>query len=99
MHRERDTLWDLVGLITQLFQAVVLVVSNYKSFILSRIPFNTVSMQIHLPRENLRKLGSVPDKFVTARDLASFIGKASASSRAIQIAQFTTGHYREWSIL
>ena len=103
MHQERDTLRHLVGLITQLLQALGLVVNNDKSILdpshsLEFLEFsiNTVSMQIHLPRDKMKKLEQkaqslLTHKSVSVRELASFIGKASASSRAIQIAPL---HYR-----
>ena len=103
MHQERDTHLGLVDLIAQLFQTLGLIVNNDK-FILDPshsleflgFSINTVSMEIHLPREKIRKLKQeawslLAHKSVTVRDLASFIGKASASSRAIQIAPL---HYR-----
>ena len=100
MHQERDTLRHLVGLITQLLQALGLVVNNDKSILdpshsLEFLVFsiNTVLMQIHLPREKMRKLEQearslLTHKLVSVRELASFIGKASG---AIQIAPL---HYR-----
>ncbi len=53
-------------------------------------------MTIHLPKEKLRKIEQdarslLSQDLVTIRDLASFIGKASASSRAIRLAPL---HYR-----
>ena len=56
----------------------------------------TLPMTIHLPKEKLRKIKQeaqslLAQEMVTIKDLASFIGKISASSRAIRIAPL---HYR-----
>ena len=103
LHKERDTLQGLVGWVTQLFQALGLIVNSEKSILepsqsLEFLGFtiNSVPMQIQLPKENIRKIvqearSLLACETVTVRDLARFIGKASASSRAIQIAPL---HFR-----
>ena len=103
LHQEKTILQQLVGIVIQFFQSLALIVNREKSVLdptqaLEFLGFTirTLPMTIHLPKEKLRKIKQeaqtlLAQEMVTIKDLASFIGKISASSRAIRIAPL---HYR-----
>ena len=105
LHQSMEELAQLTPLICQLFEALGLVVNRKKSILtphqnLEFLGFqvDTVNLQLIFPSEKLRKLAQhlLHQPSVSVRDLARFVGKASASTRAIWQAPL---HFRALQFL
>jgi len=103
MHQIREELILLIPLVCQMFQALGLMVNMEKSQLTPKqeIEFlgflvNSLSLHLAFPPEKMRKIQQeartlIQRQLVSIRDLARFVGKASASARAIWQAPL---HYR-----
>ena len=95
LHQSMEELAQSTPLICQLFKALGLVVNQKKSILTPRqnleflgFQVDTVSLQLIFPAEKLRKIQQLAQHLlhqlnVLVRDLARFVGKTSASTRAI----------------
>ena len=103
LHQGREELESLARLICNLFEALGLVINTKKSFIIPQqsteflgFLIKSVTLQTQMPQEKLRKIqqdarGLLQYQSVTVRDLARFMGKTTASCKAIWQAPL---HYR-----
>ena len=106
LHGSMEKLAQLTPLICQLFEALGLVVNQKKLIPHQTLEFlgfqvDTVSLQLIFPSEKLRKIQQLAQHLlhqpsVSVRDLARFVGKASASTRAIWQAPL---HFRALQFL
>ena len=103
MHQSREQLILLIPSVCQIFQALGLMVNREKSQLTPQqeIEFlgflvNSASLHLAFPPKKMRKIQQdartlINRQVVSIRDLARFVGKASASARAIWQAPL---HYR-----
>jgi len=108
LHQVKEELIQLIPLISQLFEALGLIVNQTKSVLIPQqriefLGFLVDAMALHLifPAEKLRKIQQLANHLlhqqrVSVRDLARFVGKASAATRAIWQAPL---HYRALQFL
>ena len=103
LHQGREELESLAPLICNLFEALGLVINTKKSLLIPQqsteflgFLIKSMTLQIQMPQEKLRKIqqdarGLLLHQSVTVRDLARFVGKTTASCKAIWQAPL---HYR-----
>ena len=104
LHQGREELESLAPLICNLFEALGLVINTKKSLLVPQqsteflgFLIKSVTLQIQMPQEKLRKIQQdargllQQHQSVTVRDLARFVGKTTASCKAIWQAPL---HYR-----
>ena len=103
LHQGREELECLAPLICNLFEALGLVINTKKSLLIPQqiteflgFLINSVTLQIQMPQEKLRKIQQdarwlLQHQSVTVQDLARFVGKTTASCKAIWQAPL---HYR-----
>ena len=108
LHQSKEELTQLTPLICQLFGALGLVVNQRKSRLTphQNVEFlgfqvDTVNLQVIFPAEKLRKIQQLAQHLlyqpkVLVRDLARFVGKTSASTRALWQAPL---HFRALQFL
>ena len=108
LHQTKEELIQLIPLIFKLFEALGLVVNCTKSVLSpqQRMEFlgfvvDTVTLHLIFPAEKLRKIQQsaqhlLHQQNVSVREVARFVGKASASMRAIWQAPL---HYRALQFL
>jgi len=108
LHQSMEELVQLTPLICQLFGALGLVVNGKKSILTPRqnleflgFQVDSVNLQLIFPAEKLRKIQQDAQHLlhqpnVLVRDLARFVGKTSASTRAIWQAPL---HFRALQLL
>lgn len=103
LHQSREELECLAPQICSLFEALGLVINTKKSILIPQqvteflgFQIDSVTLQIQMPQEKLRKIQHnarwlLQHQSITVRDLARFMGKTTASSKAIWQAPL---HYR-----
>ena len=103
LHQSREELECLAPLICTLFEAMGLVINTKKSLLIPQqtteflgFLINSTTLQIQMPQEKLRKIQHdarwlLQHQSITVRDLARFVGKTTALSKAIWQAPL---HYR-----
>ena len=103
MHQIREKILQITPLVCQIFEALGLMVNMEKSLLVPQqeLEFlgflvNSVSLHLAFPTEKMRKIQQnartlMYQQQVSIRDIARFVGKASASARAIWQAPL---HYR-----
>ena len=103
LHQSREELDCLAPLICSLFEALGLVINTKKSILIPQqvteflgFQINSGTLQIQMPQEKLRKIQHnarwlLQHQSITVQDLARFVGKTTASSKAIWQASL---HYR-----
>ena len=95
LHQSREELECLAPLICSLFKALGLVINTKKSILISQqvVEFlgfliNLLTLQIQMPQEKLRKIQHnarwlLQHQSITVQDLACFMGKTTASCKAV----------------
>ena len=108
LHQDRGQLQQVTQLTCQLFESLGLVVNQKKSVLTptQEIEFLgfylcSVTMRLLIPPEKLRKIQQdarhlLDQESVTVREIARFVGKATATMRAIPLAPL---HYRALQLL
>ena len=102
LHQSKKELIQLIPMICQMSEALGLVVNQKKSILIpgQRMEYlgflvDAANLQLIFPSEKLRKVQQLAQHLhqqsVSVRDLARFVGKVSASTRAIWQAPL---HYR-----